>query len=155
MFENNIPTGHAEFFSDPIEAKNYLQNTVYPIVLKANGLAAGKGVLVANDLKEAILWIEDVMEQNKFGEAGSEILIEECLFGTELSFMGIMTPSGFTPFETSIDYKPLLEGNNGPNTGGMGCMSPSPFINKELLRNIEELVVKPTVQGLNLSLIHI
>ena len=149
MFENNIPTGHAEFFSDPIEAKNYLQNTVYPIVLKANGLAAGKGVLVANDLNEAILWVEDVMEQNKFGEAGSEILIEECLFGTELSFMGIMTPSGFTPFETSIDYKPLLEGNNGPNTGGMGCMSPSPFINEELLRNIEELVVNRTVQGLN------
>ena len=148
MFENNIPTGTANFFSESKLAKNYLQTVEFPIVLKADGLAAGKGVLVAKELGEAMQWIEDVMEKNKFGDAGNEVLIEECLFGTELSYMGIMTPKGFYPFETSVDYKPLLDGNSGPNTGGMGCMSPSPFMNSELLKNINEQVVEPTAHGL-------
>ncbi len=149
MFENNIPTGAANFFSDSKLAKNYLETVEFPIVLKADGLAAGKGVLVARELGEAMQWIEDVMEKNKFGDAGNEVLIEECLFGTELSYMGIMTPYGFHPFETSVDYKPLLDGNDGPNTGGMGCMCPSPFMNSELLKNINEKVVVPTVKGLS------
>ena len=148
MFENNIPTGTANFFSESKLAKNYLKTVQFPIVLKADGLAAGKGVLVAKELGEAMQWIEDVMEKNKFGDAGNEVLIEECLFGTELSYMGIMTPKGFYPFETSVDYKPLLDGNSGPNTGGMGCMSPSPFMNSELLKNINEQVVEPTAHGL-------
>ena len=148
MFENNIPTGAANFFSESKLAKNYLKTVEFPIVLKADGLAAGKGVLVAKELGEAMQWIEDVMEKNKFGDAGNEVLIEECLFGTELSYMGIMTPKGFYPFETSVDYKPLLDGNSGPNTGGMGCMSPSPFMNSELLKNINKQVVEPTAHGL-------
>ncbi len=148
MFENNIPTGNAEFFSDSQHAKKYLETVNFPIVLKADGLAAGKGVLVSKDLNEATQWIENVMINKKFGNAGNEILIEECLFGTELSYMGIMTPSGFTAFETSVDYKPLLDGNNGPNTGGMGCMSPSPFINNTLTDNIKKAVIYPTIQGL-------
>ena len=148
MFENKIPTGAANFFSESKLAKNYLETVEFPIVLKADGLAAGKGVLVAKKLDEAMQWIEDVMEKNKFGDAGNEVLIEECLFGTELSYMGIMTPHGFHPFETSVDYKPLLDGNSGPNTGGMGCMSPSPFMNNELLKNINKQVVEPTVNGL-------
>ena len=148
MFENNIPTGRAEFFSDANLAKKYINTIDFPIVLKADGLAAGKGVLVTKELEEATQWIEDVMNKQKFGEAGNEILIEECLFGTELSYMGIMTPSGFTPFETSVDYKPLQNGNHGPNTGGMGCMSPSPFINNALIENISSDVINPTIEGL-------
>jgi phosphoribosylamine--glycine ligase len=148
MFENNIPTGSANFFSDSKLAKSHLETIEFPIVLKADGLAAGKGVLVAKELGEAMQWIEDVMEKNKFGNAGNEVLIEECLFGTELSYMGIMTPYGFFPFETSVDYKLLLDGNCGPNTGGMGCISPSPFMNSELLKNINNQVVEPTVNGL-------
>ena len=100
------------------------------------------------DMSIDLSYVEDVMEKNKFGDAGNEVLIEECLFGTELSYMGIMTPKGFYPFETSVDYKPLLDGNRGPNTGGMGCMSPSPFMNNELLKNINEQVVEPTAHGL-------
>ena len=148
MFENNIPTGAANFFSESKLAKNYLQTVEFPIVLKADGLAAGKGVLVAKELGEAMQWIEDVMEKNKFGDAGNEVLIEECLFGTELSFMGIMTPKGFYPFETSVDYKPLLDGNSGPNTGGMGTISPAPILDNNLDMIIQDQIVKKTIEGL-------
>ncbi len=148
MFENNIPTGEAKFFSEARLAKEYLDKINFPIVLKADGLAAGKGVLVTKNRQEALDWIDDVMENSKFGDAGQKILIEECLYGTELSFMGIMTPDCFIPFETSIDYKPLLDGNKGPNTGGMGCMSPSPFMNDELKSYIVKEVVSPTINGL-------
>ncbi len=148
MFENNIPTGVAKFFSEARLAKEYLDKINFPIVLKADGLAAGKGVLVTENRQEALDWIDDVMENSKFGDAGQKILIEECLYGTELSFMGIMTPDCFIPFETSIDYKPLLDGNKGPNTGGMGCMSPSPFMNDELKSHIVKEVVSPTIDGL-------
>ena len=148
MFENNIPTGEAKFFSEARLAKEYLDKINFPIVLKADGLAAGKGVLVTENREEALDWIDDVMENSKFGDAGQKILIEECLYGTELSFMGIMTPDCFIPFETSIDYKPLLDGNKGPNTGGMGCMSPSPFMNDELKSYIVKEVVNPTIDGL-------
>lgn len=148
MFENNIPTGEAKFFSEARLAKEYLDKINFPIVLKADGLAAGKGVLVTENRQEALDWIDDVMENSKFGDAGQKILIEECLYGTELSFMGIMTPDCFIPFETSIDYKPLLDGNKGPNTGGMGCMSPSPFMNDELKSYIVKEVVSPTIDGL-------
>ena len=132
MFENGIPTGAANSFTDSEKAKIFLEECTYPIVLKADGLAAGKGVLVAEDLNSAKNWVDAVMQDSLFGSAGKNILIEECLFGTELSFMGILTPKEFIPFETSVDYKPLLDGNNGPNTGGMGCISPSPFMNDEL-----------------------
>lgn len=148
MFENNIPTGIAKFFNEARLAKEYLNKINFPIVLKADGLAAGKGVLVTENRQEALDWIDDVMENSKFGDAGQKILIEECLYGTELSFMGIMTPDCFIPFETSIDYKPLLDGNKGPNTGGMGCMSPSPFMNDDLKSYIVKDVVNPTIDGL-------
>ena len=149
MFKNDIPTGEAKFFSCSAEAKDYLDNCEYPIVLKADGLAAGKGVLVAQDSDSAKNWVDAVMHDSVFGEAGKNILVEECLFGTELSFMGILTPKEFIPFETSVDYKPL-EGNNiGPNTGGMGCISPSPFMNEDLKKAIMQNVVQPTIDGLN------
>ena len=128
LFDNNIPTGDASFFSSSDDAIKYLKNSIFPIVLKADGLAAGKGVLVAKKFDEAKNWVNEVMNNLKFGDAGSNIVIEECLFGTELSYMGILTPDSFIPFETSLDYKPLLDGNKGPNTGGMGCIAPSPLI---------------------------
>ena len=90
LFENNIPTGET-FFSSPNKAIDHLEKSNFPIVLKADGLAAGKGVLVASKLEEAKKWVKEVMEDSKFGVAGKNILIEECLFGTELSFMGILT----------------------------------------------------------------
>ena len=148
LFENSIPTGEAEFFSSSSIAKEYLQSASFPIVLKADGLAAGKGVLVATNQKEAVEWVDEVMNNSIFGDAGNNILIEECLFGTELSFMGILTPENFYPFETSVDYKPLKLGNKGPNTGGMGCISPSPFMNNALKNKISEKVVQPTIDGL-------
>ena len=154
MFENGIPTGAANSFTDSEKAKIFLEGCTYPIVLKADGLAAGKGVLVAEDLNSAKNWVDAVMKDSLFGSAGKNILIEECLFGTELSFMGILTPKEFIPFETSVDYKPLLDGNNGPNTGGMGCISPSPFMNDELKNTVMQKVVKPTIDGLNKLGIH-
>ena len=149
LFENDIPTGKASFFSDPVSAYSFLDSCVYPIVLKADGLAAGKGVLVSKNIQEAKEWVDSVMNNSLFGAAGENILIEECLYGTELSFMGIMTPSEFIPFETSVDYKPLLDGNKGPNTGGMGCISPSPFMNDTLREKVMKKVVRPTISGLN------
>ena len=149
LFENDIPTGKASFFSDPVSAYSFLDSCVYPIVLKADGLAAGKGVLVSKNIQEAKEWVDSVMNNSLFGAAGENILIEECLYGTELSFMGIMTPSEFIPFETSVDYKPLLDGNKGPNTGGMGCISPSPFMNDTLREKVMKKVVYPTINGLN------
>ena len=149
MFNNNIPTGEAKFFSCSAEAKNYLDNCEYPIVLKADGLASGKGVLVAKNSESAKNWVDAVMNDSVFGDAGKNILVEECLFGTELSFMGILTPKEFIPFETSVDYKPLEENNTGPNTGGMGCVSPSPFMNEDLKKTIMQNVVQPTIDGLN------
>ena len=148
LFDNNIPTGDASFFSSSEDAIKYLKNSIFPIVLKADGLAAGKGVLVAKKFDEAKNWVNEVMNNLKFGDAGNNIIIEECLFGTELSYMGILTPDSFIPFETSLDYKPLLDGNKGPNTGGMGCIAPSPLINESLKKNIFEMVVKPTINGL-------
>lgn len=148
MFKNNIPTGDASFFSTSDKAKKFLANCNYPVVLKADGLAAGKGVLVAQDYLSADEWVDAVMQDSIFGDAGRNILVEECLFGTELSFMGILTPNEFIPFETSVDYKPLNDGNDGPNTGGMGCISPSPFMNDELKNTVMEKVVKPTIAGL-------
>jgi phosphoribosylamine--glycine ligase len=118
-------------------------------VLKADGLAAGKGVLVAEDSESAKSWVDAVMNDSVFGNAGKNILVEECLFGTELSFMGILTPKEFIPFETSVDYKPLEDCNTGPNTGGMGCISPSPFMNEQLKSTVMQKVVKPTLDGLN------
>jgi phosphoribosylamine--glycine ligase len=149
MFNNKIPTGDANFFSCSVKAKNYLEDCQYPIVLKADGLAAGKGVLVAEDSESAKSWVDAVMNDSVFGDAGKNILVEECLFGTELSFMGILTPKEFIPFETSVDYKPLEDSNTGPNTGGMGCISPSPFMNEELKSTVMQKVVKPTLDGLN------
>ena len=149
LFENDIPTGVASFFSDPVSAYSFLDSCAYPIVLKADGLAAGKGVLVSKNIQEAKEWVNSVMNNSLFGDAGENILIEECLYGTELSFMGIMTPNEFIPFETSVDYKPLLDGNRGPNTGGMGCISPSPFMNDTLREKIMKKVVQPTISGLN------
>ena len=149
LFENDIPTGVASFFSDPVSAYSFLDSCAYPIVLKADGLAAGKGVLVSKNIQEAKEWVDSVMNNSLFGDAGENILIEECLYGTELSFMGIMTPNEFIPFETSVDYKPLLDGNRGPNTGGMGCISPSPFMNDTLREKIMKKVVQPTISGLN------
>ena len=149
LFENDIPTGKASFFSDPVSAYSFLDSCVYPIVLKADGLAAGKGVLVSKNIQEAKEWVDSVMNNSLFGAAGENILIEECLYGTELSFMGIMTPNEFIPFETSVDYKPLLDGNKGPNTGGMGCISPSPFMNDTLREKVMKKVVYPTINGLN------
>ena len=149
LFENDIPTGKASFFSDPASAYSFLDSCVYPIVLKADGLAAGKGVLVSKNIQEAKEWVDLVMNNSLFGAAGENILIEECLYGTELSFMGIMTPNEFIPFETSVDYKPLLDGNKGPNTGGMGCISPSPFMNDTLREKVMKKVVYPTINGLN------
>jgi phosphoribosylamine--glycine ligase len=149
MFNNKIPTGDANFFSCSVKAKNYLEDCQYPIVLKADGLAAGKGVLVAEDSESAKNWVDAVMNDSVFGDAGKNILVEECLLGTELSFMGILTPKEFIPFETSVDYKPLEDSNTGPNTGGMGCISPSPFMNEELKSTVMQKVVKPTLDGLN------
>ena len=149
LFENNIPTSNANFFSDPVSAQSYLDTCNFPIVLKADGLAAGKGVLVSESIQEAKEWVNSVMNDSLFGDAGKNILIEECLYGTELSFMGIMTPKKFIPFETSVDYKPLLDGNKGPNTGGMGCISPSPFMNSKLKEKVIKEIVQPTIDGLN------
>ena len=147
MFENNIPTGEAKFFSEARPAKEYLEKINFPIVLKADGLAAGKGVLVTENRQEALDWIDDVMENSKFGDAGQKVLIEECLYGTELSFMGIMTPDCLYLSRQVLTTSLFLMVIRGL-TLVEGCVSPSPFMNDELMSHIYKEVVNPTIDGL-------
>lgn len=151
MTRHNIPTAaYASFTKETIElGKKFLETLPPPYVLKADGLAAGKGVLILNGLNEAKKELENMLSHNKFGEASSTVVIEEFLDGIELSVFVLTDGKNYKILPTAKDYKRIGHGDTGLNTGGMGAISPVPFVDKELMHKIEERIVKPTVNGLS------
>ena len=149
MTKFNIPTAKFSSFSDPEQAKDYVLKQSNKLVVKADGLASGKGVMVCTNSAEAIDAIDKIMVKKEFGKSGNSIIIEDKLIGNECSFIALCDGETIIPMASSQDYKRLLENDEGPNTGGMGSLSPTPLIDKELYKNIIELIMKPTVRGLN------
>ena len=145
--EYNIPTAKFGIFKNRIEAKKFLRNTKYPNVIKADNLAAGKGVYICNNEQESFMAVEEIFD-GKFGKA-KNILIEEFLEGEEMSYFIISDGMTIKSFETAQDHKRVLEGDNGKNTGGMGAYSPSRLINNDLEDKILTKIIKPTLEGLS------
>tara|TARA_B100000768_G_C11231269_1_gene355172 strand:- start:43 stop:1308 length:1266 start_codon:yes stop_codon:yes gene_type:complete len=142
----NIPTANFGVFHNIFSAEQFLKKAKYPIVIKADGLASGKGVYICNKLKEAIIAINEIFK-GKFGIANN-LLIEEFLSGEEMSYFVITDGKTVKKFDTAQDHKRVLEGDLGKNTGGMGAYSPSRLINEELDKKILSKIIKPTIQGL-------
>jgi phosphoribosylamine--glycine ligase len=142
----NIPTANFGIFENRIDAKKFLENTNYPNVIKADNLAAGKGVYICNNEQESFMAVEEIFN-GKFGEA-KNVLIEEFLKGEEMSYFIISDGTTFKSFETAQDHKRVFEGDTGKNTGGMGAYSPSRLINNDLEDKILSKIIKPTLKGL-------
>ena len=145
---HNIPTAEYRNFTEVEPALGYVRERGAPIVIKADGLAAGKGVVVARSLDEGESAVRDMLSGNRFGAAGSRIVIEEYLDGEEASFIVITDGSNVLPLATSQDHKARDEGDTGPNTGGMGAYSPAPVVTPDIERRILEEVIHPTLAGL-------
>ncbi len=148
MRKYGIPTANFEVFDDPAKAIAYVEKKGAPIVVKADGLAAGKGAIVCHTVDEARKAIEKIMIEKAFGEAGNRVVIEECLFGEEASFMVLTDGENILPLPTSQDHKPLLDGDKGPNTGGMGAYSPAPVVTESLAQEIMENIMRPVIRAL-------
>ena len=144
----SIPTAQYESFTNEKEALDFIEKKGCPIVIKADGLAAGKGVTIANTLDEAKETIHELMNSQIFGDAGKKVVIEECLFGEEASFIVMTDGKTAIPFASSQDHKARDDGDKGPNTGGMGAYSPAPIVDKEIHNKIMNEVIYPTLQGL-------
>ena len=148
LARHNIPTGAYQNFSELEPALNYIREQGAPIVIKADGLAAGKGVIVATSLEEAEAAATDMLRGNRFGDAGARIVIEEFLDGEEASFIVITDGDTVLPLATSQDHKARDEGDVGPNTGGMGAYSPAPVVTDAIEKQIMDLVIRPTLEGM-------
>jgi len=148
MTRHNIPTAFFETFSDIAAAKVYIEKHGAPIVIKADGLAAGKGVVVAMTNQEAFDAIDMMLSGNKLGDAGARVVIEEFLEGEEASFIVMVDGKHVLPMATSQDHKRLLDGDKGPNTGGMGAYSPAPVITPTIHAKILREVIQPVVRGM-------
>ena len=144
----NIPTAEYRRFDDPNSAKAWLAEQTCPIVVKADGLAAGKGVVIANTRDEAVAAVDTAMTAKAFGDAGGEIVIEEFLKGEELSFFALVDGATALPLGAARDYKAVGDGGSGPNTGGMGAYTPSAALNDELQQRIMSDIVHPTLAGM-------
>ena len=143
-----IPTADYQNFTEVEPALAYLQQVGAPIVIKADGLAAGKGVIVAMTLQEAEDAVRDMLAGNAFGEAGSRVVIEEFLDGEEASFIVMVDGTNVLPMATSQDHKRVGDGDSGPNTGGMGAYSPAPVVTAEVHQRVMDEVIYPTVRGM-------
>jgi len=148
MLKYGVPTAGAEIFSSFKKAKDYIQAKGAPLVVKADGLAGGKGVVVCHSLDQALEAIEDIMQKKIFGESGSRILVEDCLFGEEMSFIVFTDGENIVPMASSQDHKRIYDGDKGPNTGGMGAYSPAPMITKDLSEKIMQEIIRPVINGL-------
>ncbi|PJA99218.1 MAG: phosphoribosylamine--glycine ligase [Ignavibacteriales bacterium CG_4_9_14_3_um_filter_30_11] len=153
MIDNNVPTAdYKEYTSDQYEkAKNYLVQSKYPLVMKADGLAAGKGVLICDNKLDGIKNLDDLFLKNKFGEAGNKIIIEEFLIGEEVSIFAITDGENFVCLPSAQDHKKIGENDTGLNTGGMGAYSPAPIITDTILREIESTIIKPIIYAMRES----
>jgi len=148
MVRHNIPTAFYQTFSDAAAARAYVQKHGAPIVIKADGLAAGKGVVVAMSKDEAFAAIDSMLSDNKLGDAGARVVVEEFLAGEEASFIVMVDGKNVLAMATSQDHKRLLDGDNGPNTGGMGAYSPAPIVTPQLHARVLREVIQPVVRGM-------
>lgn len=148
MKKYRIPTAEYEVFTDRKSAETYVRSKGCPVVVKADGLAAGKGVVVAETVDEAVSAIEMIMSQRAFGKAGDKIVVEECLSGEEASFMAFTDGVTVLPMASAQDHKRVFDGDKGPNTGGMGAYSPAPVVTKRLERSVMEEIMIPTVRAM-------
>lgn len=148
MARHNIPTAGFETFTDPAAAHDYVTHRGAPIVIKADGLAAGKGVVVAMTLDEAHAAIDDMLSGNKLGSAGARVVIEDFLDGEEASFIVLVDGKNVLPMATSQDHKRIGDGDTGPNTGGMGAYSPAPVVTPDVHAKAMREIILPTVRGM-------
>jgi phosphoribosylamine--glycine ligase len=148
MRRYGIPTAAHETFTDAASAKTYVLEQGAPIVIKADGLAAGKGVIVAQSQEEAFQAIDDMLSENRFGDAGARVVVEEFLPGEEASFICLCDGSTAIPFASSQDHKARDDGDRGPNTGGMGAYSPAPVVTKDVHDRAMAQVILPTLKGM-------
>jgi len=148
MQKYGIPTAEFHTFEDPQRAKNFIKDFGVPVVIKADGLASGKGVFVCKSYEEALRAIDNLMIKKALGEAGSKVVVEEFLEGEEASYIVMLNGDSYVPLPTSQDLKRLLDGDKGPNTGGMGAYSPNPFVDEATEKAIRELIIERVIKGL-------
>ena len=148
MKKYGIPTARYEVFEDPAAALDYLKTAPIPTVVKADGLALGKGVTVAMTREAAMDAVREIMEERKFGDSGSRIVIEEYLEGPEVSVLSFTDGETIVPMVSSMDHKRALDGDQGPNTGGMGTIAPNPFYTEEVARTCMERIFLPTIRAM-------
>ncbi len=148
LYRHNIPTAMYRVFTEPGPARDYIRSGNIPVVIKADGLAAGKGVIIAKTREDAVSAVEEMLSGKAFGEAGRRVIVEECLHGEEASFIVMVDDKHILPLATSQDHKAIYNGDTGPNTGGMGAYSPAPVITPEIHERIMKQVIEPTVKGM-------
>ena len=148
MDRYHIPTARFKVFTSHLEAIDFSTSASYPLVIKADGLAAGKGAVIVNEPDEARSRIEEIMVDMVFGEAGSKVLVEEFLTGEEVTVMALTDGERIIPMVSSQDHKRIGEGDTGPNTGGMGAYAPTAIVNEKMRQQITEEILEPTIQGL-------
>jgi phosphoribosylamine--glycine ligase len=148
MQKYHVPTAAYGVFTDQAEAEEFIRRTGAPIVVKADGLAAGKGVIIAQTCEEAIEAVRDMLSGNAFGSAGSRVVIEEFLTGEEASFLVITDGKNVMPLASAQDHKAIFDGDLGPNTGGMGAYSPAPVVTADIHEKAMQQVIRPTVDGM-------
>lgn len=144
----HIPTARYQVFTVLEQAKQYLKSESFPVVIKADGLAAGKGVVIAENYEQGEQALVGMLQDNRFGQAGHRVVIEEFMQGEEASFIIIADGEDFVPFASSQDHKARDNGDKGPNTGGMGAYSPAPIVTDEVYERIIEKIIKPTLSGM-------
>ena len=149
MRKYNIPTGYTEVFESYQKALDYAKAASYPVVIKADGLASGKGVTIANNLEQAIKAIQECLVDKVFGDSGNKILIEEYLVGQEVSVFTFSDGTHISSLISACDYKRAHDGDQGPNTGGMGSYTPPIFWTDELERQINQAIMEPTIEAMS------
>jgi phosphoribosylamine--glycine ligase len=149
MRKYRIPTAEYKTFTSYLHAEEYVRLKGAPLVIKADGLAAGKGVFVVNTVDEATNALKLIMKERVFGSAGNKVIVEQCLKGEEASFMVLTDGETVVPLATSQDHKTVFDNDQGPNTGGMGAYSPAPVITKGLEANIMQSIINPLIKGLS------
>ncbi|MGB0855738.1 MAG: phosphoribosylamine--glycine ligase [Nitrosopumilus sp.] len=148
MRRNDIPTARFEIFNDAQKAKDYVRSLDYNVVVKADGLAAGKGVIVCNSFDDAVAAIHTILVKKTFGEAGNRIIIEERIDGVEASYIALSDGETVIPMASSQDHKRIFDDDKGPNTGGMGAYSPTPVIDDTLAKKIQKQIIEKTIQSM-------
>jgi phosphoribosylamine--glycine ligase len=148
MHDCNIPTAQFHVFDNVEKVKSFITRTMYPVVIKADGLAAGKGVFICKDLLEAEKAVDEIMVQKVFKAAGARIIIEECLEGEEVSILAISDGENYCILDSAQDHKRIFDDDVGPNTGGMGAYSPAPILTEKLRKTIETRIIEPAIRGM-------